>query len=236
MRTIFLIALTVLSGNCFSQTKNFIDQNFIEVTGKAEMEIIPNEIYLRIVLNEKDFKGKENLDEVEKSMINKLREIGIDVAKDLAVKDIASNFKSYWIKASEIKTIKIFQLKVTDAKTAGSVFQALESVEISNITIERVDHSEILDFRQQVKVEAIKIAKIKAESLTNAINQTCGKAIHIQELNNHQVYNDMQGYAAGATSNIIIRGVSSFSMEKAPDIEFETIKLEYSILVRFEIN
>lgn len=235
MRIRFLIALTVLSVNCFSQTKNFIDQNFIEVTGKAEMEIIPNEIYLKIVLNEKDFKGKENLDEIEKSMINKLREIGIDVEKDLAVKDIASNFKSYWIKASEIKTIKIFQLKVTDAKTAGSVFQALESIEISNITIERVDHSEILDFRRQVKVEAIKIAKIKAESLTNAINQTCGKAIHIQELN-HQVYNDMQGYVERATSNIIIRGVNSISKPEAPDIEFETIKLEYSILVRFEIN
>ncbi len=235
MRKLILITLTVLSINCFSQTKNFIDQNFIEVTGKAEMEIIPNEIYLKIILNEKDFKGKENLDEIEKSMINKLVEIGVDVSKDLAVKDIASNFKNYWIKASEINSVKIFQLKVTDAKTAGSVFKELESIDISNITIERVDHSEIQDYRQQVKIEAIKAAKSKAESLTNAINQSCGKAIYIQELNT-QVYKAMTGYAAGANSNIMIRGVSSLSKDKAPDIEFETIKLEYSILARFELN
>ena len=235
MRKLILIILTVLSISGYSQTKNFIDQNFIEVTGKAEMEIIPNEIYLKIVLNEKDFKGKENLDAIEKSMINKLTEIGIDVSKDLAVKDMASNFKNYWIKASEIRIVKIYQLKVTDAKIAGSVFQELESIEISNITIERVDHSEILDFRQKVKIEAIKAAKSKAESLANAVNQTCGKAIYIQELN-HQVYKAMQGYAAGANSNIMIRGVSSLSKETAPEIEFETIKLEYSILVRFEIN
>ena len=235
MKKLILITLTILSINCFSQTKNFIDQNFIEVTGKAEMEVIPNEIYLQIILNEKDFKGKEDLDEKEKSMINKLIGIGIDVSENLAVKDISSNFKNYWIKASEINSVKIFQLKVTDAKTAGSVFKELESIDISNITIERVDHSEIQSYRQQVKVEAIKAAKNKAESLTNSINQSCGKAIFIQEINN-QVYNTMQGYAAGINSNIMIRGISSLSKDKAPDIEFETIKLEYSILVRFELN
>lgn len=235
MKKLIIIIWTVLSISGYSQTKNFIDQNFIEVTGNAEMEIIPNEIYLKIVLNEKDFKGKENIEEIEKSMINKLMEIGIDVSKDLAIKDMVSNFKNYWIKASEIRSVKTFQLKVNDAKTAGTVFQELESIDISNITIDRVDHSQILDFRQKVKIEAIKAAKIKAETLTNAINQTCGKAIYIQELN-PQVYKSSQKYATRAKSNIIIRQVSSMSKEIAPDIEFETIKLEYSILVRFEIN
>ena len=235
MKKLILIVLTVLSINCYSQTKNFIDQNYIEVTGKAEMEIIPNEIYLKIILNEKDFKGKENLDQIEKAMIEKLEKIGIDISKDLAIKDMTSNFKDYWIKSTEINSIKVYQLKVNDAKTAGSVFRELESIEISNITIERVDHSEIQEFKQQVKISAIKAAKQKAESLAGAINQNCGKAIYIEELNN-QVYKAMQGYAAGATSNIMIRGVSSLSKSSTPEIEFEKIKLEYSILARFELN
>ena len=235
MRKLIVIVLTVLSINCFSQTKNFIDQNYIEVTGKAEIEIIPNEIYLKTVLNEKDFKGKGTLEEIEKSMIEKLQEIGIDLSKDLAIKDMTSNFKDYWIKASEINSIKVFQLKVIDAKTAGSVFKELESIDISNITIERVDHSELQEFKQQVKISAIKAAKQKAESLAGAINQNCGKAIYIEELNN-QVYKAMQGYAAGATSNIMIRGVTSLSKTSTPEIEFEKIKLEYSILTRFELN
>ncbi len=199
------------------------------------MEIVPNEIYLKIVLNAKDFKGKGTLEEIEKSMIAKLQEIGIDIAKDLAIKDMTSNFKDYWIKASEINSIKVFQLKVTDAKTAGSVYRELESIEISNITIERVDHSELQEFKQQVKISAIKAAKQKAESLTAALNQNCGKAIYIEELDN-QAYKAMHGYAAGATSNIMIRGASSLGITSDPEIEFEKIKLEYSILARFELN
>lgn len=235
MKKITLIVLTVLSINCFSQTKNFIDQNYIEVTGKAEMELIPNEIYLKIILNEKDFKGRENPDGVEKAMIEKLQEIGIDVSKDLAVQDMTSNFKNYWIKSSEINSIKIFQLKVNNANTAGSVFQGLESLKISNITIDRVDHSEIQEFKLQVNISAIKAAKQKAESLAGAINQSCGKAIYIEELNN-QVNKTKQGYLTGTTSNIVIRGVSSLNKSFTPEIEFEKIKLEYSILVRFELN
>jgi hypothetical protein len=235
MKKLIVIVLTVLSINCFSQTKNFIDKNYIEVTGKAEMEIIPNEIYLNIILNEKEFKGKEKLEVIEKKMIRKLQEIGIDISKDLAIKDMTSNFKDYWIKNTVINSIKIFQLKVNDAKTTGAVFRTLESIEISNITIEKVDHSEIQEFKQQVKISAIKAAKQKAESLTGAINQNCGKAIYIEELNN-QAYKAMHGYAAGATSNIMIRGASSLSITSAPEIEFEKIKLEYSILARFELN
>ena len=34
--------------------KNFIDQNYIEVTGNSEMEISPDLIYIKILINEKD--------------------------------------------------------------------------------------------------------------------------------------------------------------------------------------
>ena len=76
---LFLIAsLTVFSQN---GEKNFIDQNYIEVTGKAEMDIIPDLIYLNIILSDKDNKNKQSLDEIDKSMISKFTEIGIDINK-----------------------------------------------------------------------------------------------------------------------------------------------------------
>ncbi len=237
MKKIILIVLTTFTLNSFAQTgtKNFIDQNYIEVTGKAEMEVVPNEIYLKIIVDEKDFKGKEQIEDIEKSMIGKLSEIGIDVSKKLAVKDMVSNFRNYWLKSSTINSVKEYQLMVDNAKTAGQVFQGLESIGISNITIEKIDHSDIQNFRTEVKVQAIKAAKEKATLLTNAINQNLGKAIYIQEINN-QVFNALQGRAAGM-SNIVVRGFNDkMKMEQEPDVEFEKIKLEYSILVRFEIN
>jgi hypothetical protein len=67
----FILALTILiASSTYGQVgeKNFIDQNFIEVVGKYEMEITPDEIFLKIIINEKDIKGK-TLAEIEKSLI-----------------------------------------------------------------------------------------------------------------------------------------------------------------------
>lgn len=237
MKKIILIFIMILPLTAFSQigTKNYIDQNFIEVTGKAEMEIIPNEIYLKIIIDEKDFNGKKQLEEIEKLMIGKLTEIGIDISEKLAIKDMVSNFKNYWLKASKIHSIREYQLEVNDAKTAGLVFQGLESLGISNISIDRIEHSEIQKFKKEVKIQAIKAARDKASSLANAINQNIGKAIYIQEIEN-PFYKALEGRVAGL-SNIVVHGYSDkMELGKNPEIEFEKIKLEYSILCKFELK
>ena len=237
MKKFFFVVFTVFTLTSFSQTgeKNFIDQHYIEVTGKAELEIVPNEIYLKIIVDEKDFKGKQNLQEIERSMTEKLSGIGIDISKQLSIKDMASNFQKYWLKGSEINSVKEYQLVVGNAKRAGQVIQALESQGVSNISIERIEHSEIQKYKAEVKINAIKAAREKAVSLTNAIGQNIGKAIYIRELANPPYA--FQGKVAGL-ANIVVRGYGASDKLKdpEPDIDFEKIKLEYSILVRFEIN
>lgn len=228
--------------SCFKITaqtgeKNFIDQNYIEVTGKAEMEVSPDEIYIKILIDEKEIKGK-TLEETEKSMLRKFSEIGIDLSKDFAIKDLVSNFQYYWFIRTDIILSKEYQLLVHDAKTAGKVFIELQKLGISNASIDRVEHSKILEFRKEVKVAAMKAAFDKAKALTLAINQDIGKAIYIQELEtNMNLYgNALQGKAAG----LMIRGYSNTAINGAkpvePDIEFEKIKLEYNIIARFELK
>lgn len=238
MKQIIAMALVVLSLASFSQTgeKNFIDQNYIEVSGKAEMEIIPNEIYLKIVISEKDLKNKQELADVERIMIEKLSEIGIDVSRQLVIRDMASSFQKYWLKSTEINSVKEYQLKVENAKTAGQVIRELEAVGLSTISIDKIDHSEIEKYRAEVKVKAIKAAKDKAISLTKAIDQSIGKAIYIQEIDN-QLYNTFQGQVPGL-SNIVVAGYGSsgkYKMEE-PDIEFEKIKLNSTVMTRFELK
>src|SRR5882724_4748018 len=79
----------------FSQggEKNFIDLNYIEVTGKTEMQVTPDLIYLKIVLSEKDTKNRIPIAETEKKMSDKFQEIGIDLKKDLSVNDLLSSYK-----------------------------------------------------------------------------------------------------------------------------------------------
>ena len=235
MKYIICIVISLFAANSFSQmgSKNFIDQNYIEVNGKAELEVSPDQIFLKVVVNEQDSKGKQSLEELEEGLIKKLTEIGIDVKKDLVIVDMASNFKNYWLKNKDIYSLKEYQVKCKDARTAGLVFQELESIGISNISIERIDHSEIEKYRQEVKVSAIKAAKQKAEALAGAIDQSIGKAIHILEMD-YQLYRGQTSNMA--MSNIRIRGTSTAEATPQPEIEFEKIKLEYSIRVSFELK
>jgi len=234
MKNLLLLLTVLFSSVAFAQNgeKNFIDQNYIEVVGKAEMEVTPDRIYIQIRLNEKDLKNKESLVEKESDMIKKLEEIGIDVSKDLLVKDISSSFKYYLITKNEILLSKEYQVLVRDSKIVSKIFIELEKVGISNISIERVENSKITEFRKEVKINAIKAAKEKAEYLANAVNQQIGRAIYIKEIDNNN------GFITGASNTILIRGSSSLYGSKAstPDIEFEKIKLEYSILCKFELK
>jgi len=210
-------------------TKNFIDQNYIEVTGKAELDIVPDEIYIQIFISESDYKGKESLEMLEKNMLQKLQEIGIDLKKDFAVKDMSSNFKNYWLKKTDIFTSKEYQLIVHSAPIAGRVFRELEALGISNISIAKVDHSEMEKYKKEVKVNAIKIGKENAVSLAEAIGQTVGKALYIRE--NEPFYPIMAN-----TMMVRAKGVAMDESYTEPDLEFEKIKLEYSVQVFFELK
>ena len=156
--------------------KNFIDQNYIEVTGKAELEISPDIIYVKIVLSDKDNKEKLALPEIERRMINILSEIGIDVNKDLSLIDFASNLKSYWLK-SNVTLKKQYQLTVHDAKTLQEIFFEFQKLGISNVSVEKLDHSKMEQYRKDVKVSAIKAAKEKAELLAIAVESRYWKSV-----------------------------------------------------------
>jgi uncharacterized protein len=230
-----LFLIISLTGNAQNGDKNFIDQNYIEVTGKSEIEIIPDLIYIKIQISEKDSKNKTPIQDQENALISKLKEIGIDISKDLLIKDIASNFKFYILFKNDILLSKEYEVLVRDSKTVTKVFIELEKIGISNVSIDRLDNSNITNYRKEVKIDAIKAAKDKAESLATAIGQNIGRAIYIQEIEN----NYTNSGSPGSSNSIMIRGLSSNiygSNAPIPDIGFENIKLNFSILCRFELK
>ena len=232
MKKFICTLFVLLSVELFAQnsTKSFLDINYIEVIGKAKMEVTPNEIFIDISINEKDFKNKSVL-EIEKSLTTKLEEIGINVSKQLSIRDIASNFRDYWLKKASIKHSKYYQLIVGNANTAGRVFRELESIGILNISISKVSHSNLPKFREDVKISAAKAAKKKAKYLVNAVDQKIGKALYIEEL---KTYDNRFNYELKSVSNIIVK-MDGNAQNQESEIEFKKIILEYSILVRFEI-
>ena len=217
----------------FAQTgeKNFIDQNYIEVTGKAELEVSPDMIYLKIVLSDKNNKDKLSLSEIEKKMISKLSEIGVDVNKDLSVMDFTSNLKAYLLKPDVVSLTKQYQLIAHDSKTLQKIYFLFQELGISTVSILKLDHSKIEQYRKDVKISAIKAAKDKAEMLADALNQKIGKAIYIQEVNNSNFipYNLY-------SNTIQTLSKSQDNSDNDSDIEFVKIKIESSFLVRFALE
>ncbi len=211
--------------------KNFIDQPYVEVTGKAEREVTPDKIYLAVTISEKDSKGKQSLDQQEKDMKSALAKLGVDVAKDLTVKDMSSNFMSYWYKGNEIFTSRNYRLLVRSASLAGRAIQELKKINVSNVQLEKVDHSEMEKFKREVKVEAMKAAKEKATDLLAAIGQKAGRALWVQEFET-PVY---RHYAANVTMHAKVSS-DSFAEAAQPELEFATIKLESTVSARFAIE
>ena len=214
-----------------SQTKNFIDQPYIELSGSADTLVTPNEIYIRIILSEKDTRDRVSIEDLELKMVAALKGLGLETEKDLTTSDMTSNFKFYLLKSKDVIKTKIYTLKVTEAVTASKVFMKLEEIGISNTSIERVDHSDLDNFKNRMRSKAIIDAKERAIALTKPLNQTIGFAIHIIDTDNN-LSQQLQGRVAG----IQIRGLNSIQSDgykEMPKIEFEKIKITANINAKF---
>ncbi|MEG0697313.1 MAG: SIMPL domain-containing protein, partial [Algoriella sp.] len=194
--------------------------------------VIPDRIYLTIVISEKDTKGKISVEELEKRMANKLTSIGIDLSKQLSLNDLSSNFKKYFLKQQEVLKAKSYTLLVYDAKTAGKVIVELENTEISNVFLEKTEYSKIEQLKLELKSKAILKAKINAKFMTEPLGQKVGKVIFISDNNN--VSNSFSGQVAG----LQIRGMNAFKESKFEplDIEFQKIKVETELNAKFIIE
>lgn len=233
MKKLILPAFFVLiTGLVFAQSgeKNFIDQSYIEVTGTAEMGIVPDMIYLNIIINESDTKGKIPLETLEQKMKQRLAENGVDVGKDLTVSDLSSGYKKYFLKDKDVVAKRSYILLVHDAATAGKVIEALGEEEISNISILKTDHSQMAQKRFDIRLDAVKAAKRKAEAMAGALGQSIGKAIFISETNDNR-YVQMN-------SNVLNEPLRFMGTEALPEQElsFNNISIKSSVLARFILN
>jgi len=152
MNKIILISLLLsIAAAGFGQQKNFIDENYIEVTGSAEMEVVPDEIYLQVLLREKDDKQKETLEEMEQKMFVQLTKAGVDVEKDVSISNMMNYLQSRWLRKDNINAQKSYRILAHNAATVEKIYQFLNEIEISNINIAGMNHSKKPSGRKLVK-------------------------------------------------------------------------------------
>ncbi|MWB96427.1 DUF541 domain-containing protein [Flavobacterium sp. GA093] len=232
MKTFFYFIFIIFPVLTFSQDKKTIDKPFIEVSGQADTLVMPNRIWISVILTEKDSKGKKSVEDLEKAMIQKLQEIGIDVENNLSMTDMSSNFQNYFLKQTDILKAKSYSILTTDAKTTSKVFIELEKIDISNVRIEKIENSEEKKIQLLINGKAMESAKKIAESFVKPLNQKIGNALQISN------FEDISNQLAGRVNGIQIRGAKSIryydqSESKQPSVEFKKIKISSTVQVRF---
>lgn len=230
MKKVFSVLFILAALMMHAQNEiSIMDKKYVEVTGVAEMEVIPNEIYLSITLQEEKEGMKRSVEEQESILISKLKKLNVDV-KNLKLSNVGSY--TYWDKKNkESYKQKSFELKLTDAGKASEVMYELNSLEIYRMNVARTDHSEIEKFKKDVKINAVIAAKEKATYLLEAVNEEVGDVIYIVE----QANNYYGGYRAMGLSNVAMLAEDG-GYTPNPDVEFQPILIQYNILARFEIK
>ena len=227
MKRILMVAVALLlATSVFAQQS---EENTINVNGCAEREIVPDQIYLSIVLDEADTKGRIDVDEQRRDMVAALKSLGIDVEKSLTVADVSS---SYFKRNTSFKVAK-YQLELSSSEQVMKVYDALGALKISNVDIVRVSHSKIEQFKREIRREAMQNARQVAVELAEAVGQTIGACTYIYDSNRGvtpSVYN---------SGVVMMRSKAATELDTASSevaLEFKKIKLSYTVSARFELK
>lgn len=225
---LFLLGIVQIT---LAQTKNFLDVPYLETSARVDTLVTPDKIFLSITITEKDSKGKKSVEEQENKMAQAFRSMGIDLDKQLFIKDLSSNFKKYFLRQKDVLKSKRFSLLVYSGKEAGEALAALERLDIANTYLEKTEYSKMDALELELKSKAVKKAKRKADALTSPLNQTVGKAIHILDTSTpyYPRYNQ--------APRLEMRAMAVDKAESEPlDIDFEQIKVETSVTIKFALS
>jgi len=102
-----------------------------------------------------------------------------------------------------------------------------------NFFIERTSHSKLAEYRKQLKIQAVKAAKEKAQYLTEAAGETLGVAVTIHEPTEYYV----PFYNHGRAANMMMKqeAMDAVATDAAPT-DFKKIKLKYDVSVVFALK
>lgn len=227
---LFVIILLISLCRISAQTKNFLDQPYLETSAKADSLVIPDRIYLGIRIMESDTKGRTSVEELERRMVDRLRELGIDTETRLSLADLSSDFKKYFLRGQQVLKDKAFELVVHNADTAGRVLFELEKLGIANLSLNRVEYSAIESLQLLLKASAVKKAQQQARAMTDALGQSLGPAIYISDSGGY-------GPVAGAPRMRMYAETAAAQDSYIPTgSEFRKIKVEASVQVTFRLE
>lgn len=204
----------------------------IEVTGSAEMDVVPDEIYYTISLQE--YKGSNNkkieIEVLEKQLVKAVSEAAIP-KENLQIQDV-QGYREYWEKKRKNEDFLIskqYTLKLNNLFKINEIMSGVDSKGIQYTNITKYSHSKIEQYRKEIKIKALQAAKEKATYLLSSINEQIGEVLEIQEIGDYAP-NPYDGRMANMKMEAMASDQSS------PEIGFKEIKLRFEVRAVFKIK
>jgi|GEM_PF-1935485 len=201
----------------------------ITVTGQSSMQLSPNEIIIAIKYSEywtlPDEKQKTPIEDIEKVVLQSLKSAGVK-AENMTFSAVRlereyDRNKRRFHKRTLSKSVNIC---VYTADDIARVIKALEKDNlleraVTEFRIAEVRHTEMENYKQQVKKSAVKDAKAKAELIVGTLGQRLGDIVTIKEVSARK---DTQGMSAYSTANPGTNsGVSAMTISYELEAVFE---------------
>jgi uncharacterized protein YggE len=238
---LLLSVITVLfSKSIFAQTAVLANPypKTITVNGSAEMEVVPDEIFVNITLKEYQKKGesKKNLDMIKEQFFKATRSIGIP--DSLITIFSYTGYTNYYDRKKKknpdmLATIT-YQVKFKSSNLMDDLVDKLDDDATQGFYIAKTSHSKITEYRKELKMRAIIAAKEKAGYLAGAINENVGDAVTINEPAEYNFSDQVYSNSLGAQYKSV-EGKFAGDAEM-PDVDFKKIKLRFEVTVVFALK
>ena len=228
MKKLFLAAaLAIAALTAQAQTVATLQyEEAIQVNGKAEKKIMPDEIYVAITLRDNEPKG-QSVDKLETGMKRQFAALGIELDKALKVTSMTNAPR----KRNDVDTYRSYELKVGSAGVLASVFEVLGEMGVSTANVVRVGHSQIERFRREVRIEAVRNARGIATELAEAVDQMIGPAVWIVD-NGFYESSPVPIYRTRtvAMADISFSGAADAGSQA---LDMQEITLTYNVMAKF---
>jgi uncharacterized protein YggE len=212
----------------------------ITVSGAAEMEVVPDEIFVNIELREYQKKGdnKKDIETLKSQFLGYCREAGI-ADSNISIDSYAGYSNYYRLKRNKKKPDMMasitYQIKFKSSSVMDQLIEKLDDEATQDFQIVSTRHSKMPEFRKQLKIMAVKAAKDKGIYLTDAIGEKLGPAIDVDEPDENGI--SVQPYRSQAISQY--RSNVSASADGGDDtvsVSFKKIKLRYEVKIVFALQ
>jgi uncharacterized protein YggE len=210
----------------------------IEVTGSAEMEVVPDEVYIGITLQEYRDKQKEKvtIDAISKNFLTICEKAGI--SKDrIEVQNMSGFDNTEWYyrrrkkEQPDLLQSTTYIVKFSNPADVDKLVNMLDDNATNNVYIQKLSNSKETEYRKQLKTQALQNAKEKARYLLEGVGEKVGGLLYVKEIEYSQ---GIPEYKRGFLSNTLMETQSQPSANEG--LNFKKIKYRYEMEAHFAIQ